>query len=367
MGDRNATPFLGSRIYTSFLGVLLLFALFLTYRIFSPFLHTFVFAAVLSIITYPLYIRLVPRVGYRRTIAAGLTTGGIALLIVVPLFFLLFGLAVQGAESLRAIREWAVTTDFDRWIGDGAMAGYLEWVKVHLPFVKVEQLNLDEKLLGYSEQFAQYLLDMSRGLLRDAAGLLLKFLLLVGMIFFFLLDGPNMVQRLKYLCPLKRYQEDIIIDSLQRVSRSVLLGSLFVAALQGLAGGIGFAAVGFPGLFWGTMMAFAALIPVVGASLIWWPAVIYLAVNGEWGWSLFLFLWCIGLVVNIDTFLRPLLLRGAQKVSPFYIFLAILGAVSVFGFKGILYGPLILSFVMVMLQIYGEEYHEALQNRGEDC
>jgi len=363
----NRTPFLGSRIYPSFLGILLLFALYLTYRIFSPFLHTFIFAAVTAIIAYPSFSWVLRKVSNRRAVAATLTTLGVCFLIIVPLFFLFYGLAVQGAESLRAMRQWAMNTDFDRWIGDGAMAGHLEWIKLHLPFIKVEQLNLEDKMLAYSEQFAQYLLDMSRGLLRDAAGLLLKFLLLVGMVFFFLLDGPNMVQRLKYLCPLKQYQEEIIIDSLERVSRSVLLGSLFVAALQGLAGGVGFAMVGFPGLFWGTMMAFAALIPVVGASLIWWPAVIYLAVNGEWGWSVFLFVWCIGLVVNIDTFLRPILLRGAQKVSPFYIFLAILGAVSVFGFKGILYGPLILSFVMVMLHIYGEEYQEALQNRGDQC
>jgi predicted PurR-regulated permease PerM len=365
--QQDPKPFFGGRIYSFFLLVLLLFALFLTFRIISPFLHTIIFAAVTTIIAYPPFLWLMRRMGGSRGLAAALTTLGVCFLIIVPLFFLVSGLAVQGANSLRAIHQWTVDTDFNRWLGDGAMAGYMDWLKLNLPFVKVEHLDIQTKLLGYSEQFAQYLLDLSKGLLRDAVGLLMQFVLLVFMVFFFLLDGPGMVQRLKYLCPLKPYQEDIIIDSLQRVSRSVLLGSLFVAALQGLAGGIGFAVVGFPGLFWGTMMAFAALIPVVGSSLIWWPAVIYLGISEEWGWAVFLFVWCIGVVVNIDTFLRPWLLRGAQKVSPFYIFLAILGAVSVFGFKGILYGPLILSFVMVMLQIYSEEYQEALQDQDSNC
>lgn len=367
MSGNEPKPLFSGRIYSYFLVVLLLFALYLAYQIISPFLNTIILSAVTSIIVYPAFLWLSRKTGDRRTLAAMLTTLGVCFLIIVPLFFLITGLAVQGATSLRAIHNWTVTTDFDRWLGDGAVTGYLDWFKVNLPFLKIEHLNIQDKLLVYSEQFAQYLLDLSKGLLRDVVGVMFKFLLLVFMVFFFLLDGKAMVQRLKYLCPLKPYQEDIIIDSLQRVSRSVLLGSLFVAALQGLAGGIGFAVVGFPSLFWGTMMAFAALIPVVGASIIWWPAVIYLVVNGEWGWAIFLFVWSVGVVVNIDTFLRPWLLRGAQKVSPFYIFLAILGAVTVFGFKGILYGPLILSFVMVMLQIYTEEYQEALQDDNSSC
>ncbi|MGE4292122.1 MAG: AI-2E family transporter [Desulfovibrio sp.] len=367
MEQQDPKPLFGGRIYSYFLVVLLLFALYLTYQIIAPFLNTIIFAAVTTIIAYPPFNWMRRKIGGHRSIAAALTTLIVSFLIIVPMFFLISGLAVQGANSLRAIHHWTVSTDFSRWTGDGAMAGYTDWVKVNLPFLKVEQLDIQTKFLAYSEQFAQYLLDLSKELLRNAAGLLMKFMLLVFMVFFFLLDGPGMVQRLKYLCPLKPYQEDIIIDSLQRVSRSVLLGSLFVAALQGLAGGIGFAVVGFPGLFWGTMMAFAALIPVVGSSLIWWPAVIYLAISEEWGWAVFLFVWSVGVVVNIDTFLRPWLLRGAQKVSPFYIFLAILGAVSVFGFKGILYGPLILSFVMVMLQIYSEEYQEALLDKDTSC
>ncbi|MBU1248214.1 MAG: AI-2E family transporter, partial [Proteobacteria bacterium] len=172
--------------------------------------------------------------------------------------------------------------------------------------------------------------------------------------------GHMMVTRLKDLTPLKKKHEDVLIDSLQRVSRVVFAGSILVAILQGIAGGIGFAIVGIPGLFWGTMMAFAALIPVVGASLIWWPAVTWLALSNQWGWAIFLACWCIILVVNIDTFLRPWILGGASKVSPFYIFLAILGGVAAFGFKGILYGPLVLSFAMIMLDIYAEEYRDEL-------
>ena len=76
--------------------------------------------------------------------------------------------------------------------------------------------------------------------------------------------------------------------------------------------------------------------------------------------AVFLALWCIILVGSIDNFLRPFLMRGGSAMSPFYIFLAIIGGVQYFGLVGILYGPLILSFAMIMLYIYGVEYSEDL-------
>ena len=82
--------------------------------------------------------------------------------------------------------------------------------------------------------------------------------------------------------------------------------------------------------------------------------------------ALFLSLWCGVFVVGIDTLLRPIFMREASRVSTFYILLAILGGIYTFGMLGIFYGPLILSFVMVMLQIYLEEYADDLKET-EDC
>jgi predicted PurR-regulated permease PerM len=114
------------------------------------------------------------------------------------------------------------------------------------------------------------------------------------------------------------------------------------------------------------VMAFASLIPIVGTALIWVPAAVYLVLLGKWGWALFLALWCILLVGAIDNFLRPFLMRSGAKMSPFYIFLAILGGVQFFGLAGILYGPLILSFAMIMLYIYGVEYHDDLSTSDKE-
>lgn len=346
-------------INSLFLFLLLGYALYLAFLLVEPFLNTLIISAVVCAVAYPIFFWIHVRVR-RRSLAALCSTCIIGVLLIIPLFFLTWGLAVQGAHSLAALQTWMLDFKMEDVLGQGYMQSLLDWVRDNLPFVKVEEINIQAKLMVYSEEFAQYLVGFSKDLLRNAADLLLKFLLMMFIVFFYLRDGHMMVTRLKDLTPLKKKHEDVLIDSLQRVSRVVFAGSILVAILQGIAGGIGFAIVGIPGLFWGTMMAFAALIPVVGASLIWWPAVTWLALSNQWGWAIFLACWCIILVVNIDTFLRPWILGGASKVSPFYIFLAILGGVAAFGFKGILYGPLVLSFAMIMLDIYAEEYRDEL-------
>ena len=174
---------------------------------------------------------------------------------------------------------------------------------------------------------------------------------------------------MRALSPLRDEQEERIIHIMKDVGRSVLLGSFLTALCQGLAGGIGLAIVGIPAFFWGSLMGFASLIPFVGMALIWVPAVGYLALMGRWKAALFLFLWCTLLVGMIDNFLRPFLMRGEGKMSPFYVFLAIIGGVTYFGLPGILYGPLILAFARVMLFIYKVEYRGLLdeKNRKRDA
>jgi predicted PurR-regulated permease PerM len=166
------------------------------------------------------------------------------------------------------------------------------------------------------------------------------------------------------MCPLHEDQEDAILLNLRSVSKSVLVGGLLVAALQGLAGGIGLALVGIPALFWGTVMGFASLVPVVGTGLVWMPACLYLLLMGQWQSSLFLFVWSAVGVASIDSFLRPYFMRGSAGMSTFFIFMSIMGGIKVFGMAGVLYGPLILGFTMVMLRLYGEEFSEVLSSRS---
>lgn len=346
----------GVNIHALCLFSLLILALYFAYEVARPFLHTLIISAVLAVIFDPLHRRFLALCRDRRALASALTTLVILVALVIPLWFLFFGLVHQGMDAVKAIDGWIRGRDFQELIKASGVEGHLAWIKEQFPFLDLAKLDIQSSVVEATKTAGQQLLRASTSVLANLAGLTIHFLLMLFMIFTFLRDGPWMVARLRELIPLREEQTGSIFDSLKRVSRSVLVGSLLVAVLQGFVGGIGLAIIGIPALFWGTVMGFSSLIPVLGTGLVWIPAVGYLLLTSQFKAALFVAIWCGALVTSIDTFLRPVFLRDASKVSTLYIFLSILGGLQVFGPLGLLYGPLVLSFVMVMLQIYGDEY-----------
>ena len=354
-----------NKIFSYFMLFFLVVALFWGFVLVEPFIHTIIISAAFSIIFSPLYVRISARLGERANIAAGITVAVVVFVIILPTVFLAWGLVTQGLESMHMITRWVDQADTGNLFRDHRLEPYLSWLRENLPFLKIDEATIQAKLLQYSRGFAQSMFDASATLVGNVAKLLLRFFLMIFMVFYFLREGRVMVQKLKYLAPLRTHQEDVIIDSLQRVARAVLFGSLLIAVLQGLVGALGLYFVGIKPLFWGTMMGLAALIPVIGTGLVWMPVAAYLYLFVDPSWATFFLLWNVLVVTSIDTILRPILMRKAAQVSPFYIFFAILGGIHAFGALGIFYGPLILSFLMVMLKIYSEEYSEVLTSRAD--
>ena len=367
MSDKQgSTPFLQGGIYKVFLLLLLTLSLYLGFSLIAPFLHTLIFSTVLAVLFTPVFTWALKLCKGRRTMASVLTVGIIVFALVLPMAFLFMALIGQGVESLAALNQWVAQGLYKSHISLDMLDDYIHMINAELPFLRIDEVDIQASVIQYSRQFAQGMLTFGTDMVRNGAKLVLQFLLMVFILFYFLRDGIKMVAYLKHLSPLRPQQEDYIIDSLKRVARGVLMGCLLVAVLQGFAGGIGLAIAGIPAFFWGAIMALASLIPVLGTGLVWVPAVAYLFLVGDWKMAIFLGLYCGIFVVGIDTILRPIFMREASRVSTFYILLAILGGVYSFGMLGIFYGPLILSFVMVMLQIYIEEYADDL-NGSEEC
>lgn len=362
--DTPVSPPHSNKIFAYFMLFFLVVAFSFGFILVEPFLHTIILSAALAIIFSPINGRLFKRFGGRANLAAGVTSLLAVVLILLPATFLVWGLVTEGLDSMVTIREWANRNDFADLLRSHRLDPVLDWMRERFPFIPLDEANIQARILTMARRFSESMLNASASLVGNMAKLVLRFFLMIFMIFYFLREGRGMVQKIKYLAPLRTHQEDIIIESLQRISRAVLLGSLLIAVLQGLAGALGLYIVGIKPLFWGTMMGLAALIPVIGTGLVWIPATAYLYFFGEWQWALFFLLYNVLIVTNIDTILRPLLMKRAAEVSPFYIFLAILGGIHAFGALGIFYGPLILTFLMVMLKIYGEEYKDVLTSRA---
>jgi predicted PurR-regulated permease PerM len=349
--------------YAVFLLLILVVALSLATIVLRPFADILIIGVVLAALFRPVQLRLLRLCRNRTTLAALLTTGLIFTCIIIPLFFFLGSLLAQGVQSVNALQTILATMDFNHLLRQESIAPYLTWVQEHLPFLDVKKLALQADLLDISKTAGQILLDSGTKIVGNVFVLTMNFIILMFVLFFLIRDGERMLSRLRYLLPLTTDQENRIIRQLDDVAKSVILGAFVIALAQGLAGGIGLFIVGVQPFFWGCMMGFASLIPVVGTAVIWLPVAIYLILTGQWQWGVFLIGWGAVVVSGIDSVIRPLLMQNRSNMSTFWVFLSIIGGLKFFGALGILYGPLILGFAMVMLSLYAESYKHVLDDR----
>jgi predicted PurR-regulated permease PerM len=282
-------------------------------------------------------------------------------LVVVPVFLFASALIDEGVRSFDSIYEWVLQGGLERILSSKYIQEYRSYVTKHMKFIDLSSFDVQSHALQYTKLIGQYLLSKGTELATNIVDLVVRFFLIIFVLFYLFKDGKTLKNRFYQLIPLSHTQMDKIFERFQELTRQTLMGTLLTALAQGLVGGIALAIAGLPALFWGTMMAVASLIPVVGTSIIWIPATIYLAFNASLGLVIFYALWNIILVGSIDNFLRPYLIGGDTGLSTLVLFLAILGGISLFGIIGIFYGPLIFGLCEVLLYLYEIENEEYLK------
>jgi len=109
-------------------------------------------------------------------------------------------------------------------------------------------------------------------------------------------------------------------------------------------------------LFWGAIMIVMAFLPVLGTPVVWVPAAVGLILDGETARGIGLLIFGSTVVMNIDNFLRPRLMSGRTKVHPVLILIGVLGGLKIFGFVGMLVGPLILALLVALIKFWEQAY-----------
>lgn len=340
----------------AFILVLLAVALGLVLLILWRFLTPIILGILLALLASPVNVWLRDRLALGRNVSALLVVAASFLIVVVPISAFLFLLFTQGASLLR---ELSVQLE------QGGAVGLLELpvldrlqavIERTLPEADLAGVSLGEQLAGFADSAVQYLVENGVAVFGNIADVVAKFFILLFLLFYLVRDGERMVERLRGLLPLREAQTTRIFAKVRNVTRAVVFGTFAVAALQGLLGGLGFVIVGLPGLIWGTVIGVSSLIPVVGTALVTVPAILYLFLNGMYWQTAFFTVWAVVLVGGVDNYLRPFFMRGQAQMSPFYIFLAIVGGLATFGLSGLVFGPLVVALAIVVVEIYREEY-----------
>ncbi len=192
--------------------------------------------------------------------------------------------------------------------------------------------------------------------------------IIVVALYFFLLDGPRMVQAIMNISPLDNRHEAELMLQFDRTSRAVVVATLAAAIAQGLLAGLGFYLVGVQSVFLLTMLTMLlAMIPFLGAASVWFPVVVYVAFfESRPLAATVLFLYSALIVSTIDNIIKPYILHGQSNLHPLLALLSVIGGVTALGPIGILLGPMLVVFLQTLLKILKDELLSLEQQRLQD-
>lgn len=347
--DRTQSP---SALLTA--RALMLVATVLMIYVAWPFRTPLFLAAVLAAIFQPTLYRVERHLRGRRGWAALAITLGITATLVTPLIFagrfaaryLLLGLSLV-QSSLAAANSPAVTAT----VPSPEQAALLRMLKtLH---VSPEQIaRLATRYGGEAQHWMSQLLEASSQILAGTGVMLVAF-------YFLLLDGPGLRVWLLRVSPLRPQQTEELMAEIRKVSSAAIVSIGGTALIQGTAAGIGFALTGVPNpIFFGLMTGLASFVPVVGTALVWVPAVALVWLGGHPGAAIALLAWSLIFVVGLEQIGKTLIMRGQVQIPMGLMLLSLLGGLAMFGFIGMIIGPLIVAFFLSMLRIYARDFSE---------
>jgi predicted PurR-regulated permease PerM len=322
----------------------LLLLIYLVFRITEPFLVPLAWSAVLAIFFYPLHERI--EKSLKPTQAALVSTTLVTLVLIVPAIVVLILATRQAIEATASIQS--ALKDPDKALPLHVVA----WVRGHLP-IEWQSADFSQPIRQGAEKVATFLAGNIAGLVKNLAAFFVDLFIVIFALFFMFRDGDSIVRGLRHLLPLdEAIQQDMLSESKDLIFASVAVG-LIIAGVQGLLGGMAFTIGGIPSaVFWGVLVAFFSLVPVVGSALIWVPAALWLGFTGHWGKGAVILVICGGVAAVADNIIRPLLLRNRTHLNELLLFIGVLGGLEVFGLLGLVAGPTVVAAAMGIFRVY---------------
>jgi predicted PurR-regulated permease PerM len=151
----------------------------------------------------------------------------------------------------------------------------------------------------------------------------------------------------------------MITTETKNIVTSYAIGIPVLAIAQGLCAYIGYVIFGVKDpMLWGFVTAVCSVIPFVGTIIIWLPLVVYLFANGQTDLAIGLAAYCSIVVLNVDNVLRLFLLKAFADIHPLITLFGVITGLKLFGFIGLIFGPLLVSYLLLLVRIYINEFSE---------
>lgn len=325
-----------------FLGVIVIFAILLLYSLLE-FFTAFLGAVLFYVLSKPLMQWFIKKWNWKKSVAASVIILISFLIVLLPIL-MIGGLLYKEATAI-SINQDAILTPLKQ------LNAAIEQ-KFHINVLSGTTFNSIQKL---TTQLVSMLLNSS-----------LNFFSSITMMYFFLYFLLVNINRLEaaivFYLPFKRTLVELFGKELVAQTISNAVGMPLIAVIHGTLAYMAYRICNLPEAgFWAVMTGFASVIPLVGTGLIWVPAALFLLFTQQTNYGIFLLLWGLIVIGLSDNLIRFMLAKKMADVHPVVTVLGIIMGVKYFGITGLIFGPLIISYFLILLKIYYTEYQKPVQ------
>ncbi|WP_417911258.1 AI-2E family transporter [Candidatus Electronema sp. PJ] len=339
--------------------VALISALFLA--MIRQFLMAIFMAGLFSAMTTPLHRRLTQHLQGRENLASILIIVAIFALILVPLGVLVGVVVSQAMDVGQSVTPWV-----ESFVKEpGLLSGYMEKIPHYQEILPYRDMIFG-KAGEVVSNISTMLINSLSSIAKMTLNALVNVVIMLYVMFYFLTTGDVVLKKILYYLPMSHEDEELLLRRFTSVARATMKSTLIIGILQGGLCGLAFAFAGLPwAAFWGTVMAVLSIIPVVGTAGVWVPALIILAVKGDFSGVIILAVICGAVAGNLDNLLRPRLVGKDTEMHDLFVLFGTLGGITMFGILGIIIGPIIAALFITIWEIYGDAFRDYLPAVGD--
>jgi predicted PurR-regulated permease PerM len=335
------------------LGTTLLF-----FRMVRFFLVPVLLAAVFSTLFYPLYEAFLRIFRGRKTLAAFFCCFVLFLGLIGPLYAVADMVAREAVEFYQTARH-----QIDEFFQEKGPSGPLARLR-DLPLVRdlrLDQIDWQSALQEAASSATSFIATVINRTSRGTIQVVVLLFMTLFTMFYFFRDGKDLLRRTRNLIPLDREYKNAIAARFSSVARATVKGTLLIALVQGILSGLTLwiFGVGSP-ILWGVVAMLLAIIPLVGAWLVLYPAALIQMVTGHLWQGIGILLVTVIVIVNVDNLMRPRLVGQETGMHDLMVFFSTLGGIGMFGPMGFIIGPMIAALFLSLLDIYSAEFREYL-------
>ena len=312
----------------------------LAFVILKSILLSIVVGLILAYILNPVYVAINSKIR-NKNLAAAILILAILIIFAVPLVTLGPILIRQTFETYTQVQQINFVEPLQEFLPTIFSPEVAKDVAVHLNNIITKAFSL--------------LLTQMTDFIINLPNLLLQFFVLFFVFYFSVRDSEKLKQYFLRLSPFSVDTERKFLKEFRAITNGIIYGQFLIALLQAIALGAGLFILGVPKALILTFMTFfISIIPILGPFLIWVPITLYLLLTGRIVTGIILAIYGGLFVSSIDNFIRPYILSKSSGLSTVVSLIGIIGGLYAFGLIGIVLGPLILAYVMILIEFYRE-------------